>query len=69
MNPEDNRTEVVLGFYVERKVGAGTFGQVFKALDRAEHVLTPDALLVVQEIAVKNWLVDKRLQGDIILTP
>ena len=42
---------------------------IFKALDRAEHVLTPDALLVVQEIAVKNWLVDKRLQGDIILTP
>ena len=42
---------------------------IFKALDRAEHVLTPDALLIVQEIAVKNWLVDKRLQSDIILTP
>ncbi len=42
---------------------------IFKALERGEHLLTPDALLTVQESAIKLWLVDKRAQSNIIFAP
>jgi peptidyl-prolyl cis-trans isomerase C len=42
---------------------------IFKALERGEHPLTPDALLTVQELAVKNWLADKRANSNIVLAP
>jgi parvulin-like peptidyl-prolyl isomerase len=42
---------------------------IFKALERGDHQLTPDALLTVQEIALKNWITEQRTQGDIVLTP
>lgn len=42
---------------------------IFKALERGSHVLTPDALLTVQELAVKDWLAEQREKSAIILTP
>jgi peptidyl-prolyl cis-trans isomerase C len=42
---------------------------IFKVLERGEHALTPDALLTVQELAVKNWLIDQRAHSDIVLAP
>ena len=42
---------------------------IFKALERGEHPLTPDALLTVQELAVKNWLTDWRVQSDVVFAP
>ena len=42
---------------------------IFKALERGEHPLTPDALLTVQEFAVKNWINDRRAKSDIVLAP
>ena len=42
---------------------------IFKALERGEHPLTPDALLTVQELAVKNWLTDQRAQSDVVFAP
>jgi parvulin-like peptidyl-prolyl isomerase len=42
---------------------------IFKALERGEHALTPDALLTMQELAVKNWLIEQRGKGAIILAP
>ena len=42
---------------------------IFKALERGEHPLTPDALLTVQELAVKNWLADRRAQSDVVFAP
>jgi serine/threonine protein kinase len=54
MNPED-RTEVVLGFYVERKVGAGTFGQVFKALDRATQRTMALKVVKYESVKDRSW--------------
>jgi peptidyl-prolyl cis-trans isomerase C len=42
---------------------------IFKALERGDHPLSPDALLTVQELAVKSWLADQRVKGDIVLAP
>jgi len=42
---------------------------IFKVLERADHLLTPDALLTMQEIALKNWVADQRAKSDIILVP
>lgn len=42
---------------------------IFKALERGEHLLTPDALLTVQETALRSWIVDKRAQSNVILAP
>lgn len=42
---------------------------IFKALERAEHALSPDALLTMQELALKNWIAEKRASSDIVLTP
>jgi len=42
---------------------------IFKALERGDHPLTPDALLTAQEFTIKNWLDEQRAQSDIVLTP
>lgn len=42
---------------------------IFKAIEREEHPLSPDALLTMQELALKNWLAEKRAKSDIVLAP
>ena len=42
---------------------------IFKALERRDHALTPDALLTVQEITLKNWIGEQRTQSTIVLAP
>ena len=42
---------------------------IFKAIERGSHSLSPDALLRMQEIALQNWLADKRASSDIVLAP
>lgn len=42
---------------------------IFKALERGDHLLTPDALLTMQELALKNWVADQRAKSEIILVP
>ena len=42
---------------------------IFKALERSDHPLTPDALLTMQELALKNWIAEKRASSDIVLAP
>ncbi|MCQ3936368.1 MAG: hypothetical protein DPW18_04900 [Chloroflexi bacterium] len=42
---------------------------IFKAVERGEHPLSPDALLTMQELALQEWLAARRAASDIILTP
>lgn len=42
---------------------------IFKALERGDHALTPDALLTMQELSVKNWLIDQRANSAVVLAP
>jgi len=42
---------------------------IFKALERGDHPLTPDALLTMQELALKNWVAEQRAKSEIILVP
>lgn len=43
---------------------------IFKAIEREpNHPLSPDALLLLQEQAIKKWLTQQRQQGEIILAP
>jgi peptidyl-prolyl cis-trans isomerase C len=42
---------------------------IFKALERGDHPLTPDALLTMQELVLKNWVAGQRAKSDIILVP
>lgn len=42
---------------------------IFKAVERGEHPLTPDALLTVQELAVHTWLTEQRAKSEITLIP
>jgi parvulin-like peptidyl-prolyl isomerase len=42
---------------------------IFKAIERGEHALSPDALLTVQEVAVKKWIDEKRASSEITLAP
>jgi parvulin-like peptidyl-prolyl isomerase len=42
---------------------------IFKAVERGEHALSPDALLTVREIALKNWVAEQRAKSDIVLVP
>lgn len=42
---------------------------IFKALERGEHPLSPDALLVMQELALRNWLAERREKSSIVLFP
>jgi parvulin-like peptidyl-prolyl isomerase len=43
---------------------------IFKAIEREpNHPLSPDALLLLQEQAIKKWQAQQRQQGEIILAP
>ncbi len=42
---------------------------IFKALERGEHPLSPDALTRMQEIALKKWLEEKRAASNVVLAP
>lgn len=42
---------------------------IFKAIERGDHELTPDALLTMQELALKNWLAEKITSSEIVLSP
>jgi peptidyl-prolyl cis-trans isomerase C len=42
---------------------------IFKAVERGERPLSPDALLAMQELALKNWVAEQRAKSDIVLTP
>jgi len=42
---------------------------IFKAVERGDHPLTPDALLTVQELALKNWVAEQRAKSEIVLVP
>jgi peptidyl-prolyl cis-trans isomerase C len=42
---------------------------IFKALERGDHPLTPDALLTVQQQALQDWVTKQRASSEIVLTP
>jgi len=42
---------------------------IFKVIERGDHPLTPDALLTMQELALKNWIADHRANGNVVLAP
>ena len=42
---------------------------IFKAIERDSHSLSPDALLRMQELALQNWLADKRASSNIVRAP
>lgn len=42
---------------------------IFKAEARKVHPLSPDALLTMQELALKAWLAERRANSDIVLAP
>jgi parvulin-like peptidyl-prolyl isomerase len=42
---------------------------IFKAVERGDYSLSPDALLTVQEQALKDWLAKQRESSEIILIP
>jgi parvulin-like peptidyl-prolyl isomerase len=42
---------------------------IFKAIERADHALSPDAMLAMQKNALKQWLTEQREQGDIVFAP
>jgi len=42
---------------------------IFKALERGDHPLTPDALLTMQGLALNNWVTEQRAKSEIILVP
>jgi len=42
---------------------------IFKAIERGEQSLSPDALMVMQEATLKRWIDEKRATGNIVLAP
>jgi parvulin-like peptidyl-prolyl isomerase len=42
---------------------------IFKVLERGDHALSPDALLTVQEKALRDWIAKERAQSDIVSSP
>jgi len=42
---------------------------IFKVVERGEHPLSPDALLTVQQLAVRNWIAEQRAKSEIVLVP
>jgi len=42
---------------------------IFKAVERGEHPLSPDALLTVQQLALRNWIAEQRAKSEIVLVP
>ena len=42
---------------------------IFKAVERGDRALSPDALLTVQEEALKDWVAKQRAESEIVLSP
>ena len=42
---------------------------IFKVIERGDHPLTPDALLAMQELVLKKWVIEQRAKSDIVLVP
>ena len=42
---------------------------IFKAVERGDHTLSPDALLALQELTLQNWVADQRAKSDIVIAP
>jgi peptidyl-prolyl cis-trans isomerase C len=42
---------------------------IFNVIERANHPLSPDALLTLQEQALQKWLVERRAQSEVVLAP
>jgi peptidyl-prolyl cis-trans isomerase C len=42
---------------------------IFKAVERGNHPLSPDALLTTQEQALRKWIAGQRAESDIVLAP
>ena len=42
---------------------------IFKAVERADHALSPDALLAMQERALMDWIAGRRAAGGIVIAP
>jgi parvulin-like peptidyl-prolyl isomerase len=42
---------------------------IFKVIERGDHPLSPDALLTLQERALKEWIAEQRAQSEIIPAP
>ena len=42
---------------------------IFKVVERGEHPLSPDALLTVQELALRSWVAEQRAKSEIVLVP
>ena len=42
---------------------------IFKIIERGDHPLSPDALLAMQELALKNWVAEQRAKSEIVLVP
>jgi parvulin-like peptidyl-prolyl isomerase len=42
---------------------------IFKAVERADHILSPDALRTIQEHALQKWIADQREKSDIVFAP
>jgi len=42
---------------------------IFKAIERGDHPLAPDALLTVQELALRDWVAEQRAKSEIVLAP
>jgi parvulin-like peptidyl-prolyl isomerase len=42
---------------------------IFKAIERAQHELSPDALLAMQQLTLKQWIADQREKSDIVFAP
>lgn len=50
---------------IETQVGF----HIVTVIERGAHVLSPDALMVLQEQAVRDWLSQQRAQASIVLAP
>jgi parvulin-like peptidyl-prolyl isomerase len=42
---------------------------IFKVVERGDHPLSPDALLTVQELALRSWVAEQRTKSEIVLVP
>jgi parvulin-like peptidyl-prolyl isomerase len=42
---------------------------IFKAIERSEHALSPDALLAMQELALQEWIAEQREKSEIVISP
>ncbi len=67
-NAEEAIFALQAGSYSDVIATAAGF-HIFKAVERGEHALTSDALLSIQELAVKNWIADQRAKSSIVLAP